>query len=57
MNEEICKLAIQYNPLSLKYVKQQTDEICKLAVKINRYVLRYINPELITDEIRLLAIH
>jgi hypothetical protein len=57
-NEEICKLAVQYNGYLLQYVNQKvmTYEICKLAVQQNYDAFKYVKPELMTDEICKLAV-
>ena len=53
--EEICKLAVQQNGISLDYVKiEQTEEICKLAVQQNGYALQYVRNQ--NEEICKLAI-
>jgi hypothetical protein len=55
---EIFKLAVQYDGLSLRFVKPEliTDELCKLAVQQNGSALRYVKPELMTEEICKLAV-
>ena len=40
--EELCKLAVQENGCSLKYVRNQTEEICKLAVQLDCIALKYV---------------
>ena len=49
--DEICKLSVQQNGLSLQYVKEQTSEICKLAVQQNGYALQYVKEEFKTQEL------
>jgi hypothetical protein len=57
-NEEICKLAVQYDGNLLNHVnrKVMTYEICKLAVQQNGYVLRLIKPTFMNYEICKLAV-
>ena len=52
--EEICKMAVQKNGLSLCYVKNQTEDICKFAVQQDGYVLRYVKEQ--TEELCKLAV-
>ena len=55
ITEEICKLAVRQNGLSLKYVKEQTEEICKSVVQQNGISLDYVKIEQ-TEEICKLAV-
>lgn len=52
--EEICKKAVEYDPVKLLDVEEQTEEICKIAVAGNSYMLRYVWNQ--TDEICKIAI-
>ena len=54
LSDELCKLAVQQNGDSLRYVDHQTEEICKLAVRQNGYSLRYVKNQ--TEEICKLAV-
>jgi hypothetical protein len=38
----MCKLAVQQDGYSLKYIREQTEEICKLTVQQNGHVLQYV---------------
>ncbi len=54
----MCKLAVQQNLLSLKFVKQEfiTEEMCKLAVQQNLLSLKFVKQEFITEEMCKLAV-
>ena len=52
--EELCKMAVQQNGLSLQCVKKQTEELCKLAVQKNGLALEYVKNQ--TEEICKLAV-
>lgn len=39
---ELCKIAINKNPITIKFVKKQTLELCKLTIKDYSTTLRYI---------------
>ena len=56
--EEICKLAVKNNGLSLQCINPDlmTNEICKLAVMQNGFALAYVKNELMTNEICKLAV-
>ena len=49
-----CKMAVQQDGCSLKYVKEQTEEICKLAVKHYGHALVYVKEQ--NEEICKLAV-
>ena len=51
---EFCKMAVQQNGLSLKYVKEQTEELCKLAVQQNVESLQYVKEQ--TEELYKFAV-
>lgn len=40
--KELCVLAIQQHPSTLRYIHYQTDEICKLAIDISYDALQYV---------------
>ena len=54
LSDELCKLAVRKNGLSLEYVDNQTEEICKLAVQQDGYSLENVIHQ--TDEICKLAV-
>jgi len=54
--EEICKIAIKTNPLSIEFVKNQTPELCKYALSISADAMEFIKPENRTEDICLYAV-
>jgi hypothetical protein len=55
LSDKICKLAVQQDGYSVRYMDHQTEEICKLAVQQNGDSLRYVDHQ--TEEICKLAVH
>lgn len=51
--EEMCLIAVEQNPINVKYVKDLTKPIYELAIKKNGYVLTMIKQ---TEEICLFAV-
>ena len=56
--EEICKVAVQKDGMSLLFVKPEfmTEEICKLAVQQDPGAFQFVKDELKTEEICKLAV-
>lgn len=55
---ELCLLAIQNNPLAIKFVKKinKTDQVCEKAIKTDGKLLAYLEPDIQTEELALLAL-
>jgi len=53
-SEERCKIVVQQNGISLRYIHNQTDELCRLAVQQDGYALQFVKNK--TDELYKLAV-